>query len=195
MNGNFGFGNFGNGFGNRNFGNGNRNGNRNFGNGNDMVIANNRFIPAPPLYPPQLRLYTTKFVDGSGQRCGMTPCSMPSCDERVRGDFPPIFCHHHRNNQEPISGFAYLHRDEARILNITRRHGWMSKIKVMLTEMSVEAAMQNLDRDTRNLRLNNVAFEQRPPAAYRDRHEDRFEELDDSDAASDMSSLIDDWEL
>ncbi|KAF1774353.1 hypothetical protein GQ600_19738 [Phytophthora cactorum] len=48
----------------------------------------------------------------------------------VRATFCPAYCHYHGNNQEPHAGWAYIAREEARLLSIARRN--------LLTQDAVE---------------------------------------------------------
>jgi hypothetical protein len=66
---------------------------------------------------PPAKLYRASLPD-----CPRAPCLI--CGTPVRGDFQPIYCHHHRNNQTPISGWAFLLRSEVNMINILRENRW-----------------------------------------------------------------------
>ncbi|GMF65421.1 unnamed protein product [Phytophthora lilii] len=46
------------------------------------------------------------------------------CNRPVRAQFEPAYCPYHRDRADPQSGWAFISRDEARLLNIMRENGW-----------------------------------------------------------------------
>jgi hypothetical protein len=79
---------------------------------------------------PPARLYRASLPD-----CPRAPCVV--CGALVRGDFQPIYCHHHRNNQTPISGWAFILRSELNMINILRENRWTDDA---LAELRVRGA-------------------------------------------------------
>ncbi|RLN52990.1 hypothetical protein BBJ28_00014382 [Nothophytophthora sp. Chile5] len=59
------------------------------------------------------------------------PCNI--CSKPVRGDFQPIFCHNHRNNVTPVSGWAFFMYNEVQLINILRQHGLVDIALVEVT--------------------------------------------------------------
>lgn len=49
-------------------------------------------------------------------------CAM--CRRTVRAPFEPAYCPYHRDRADPQSGWAFIDRDEARLINIMREMGW-----------------------------------------------------------------------
>jgi hypothetical protein len=71
--------------------------------------------PQPNRLPPASLVPNLRDV-------ATTPCN--TCGRPVRGDFQPIYCHVHRNNVTPVSGWAFMLRTELRLVNILRLHRW-----------------------------------------------------------------------
>jgi hypothetical protein len=167
-------------------------------NGSQMTVrhdGNDRrnVIPAPPKNPPRLNIFTPKLEDGSKRKCNTTPCT--TCGKPVRGDFAPIYCHRDRNNQDPVSGWGYLHRDEVRCVNIWRRQGWLDYLLPELIRLSMDADMDSLNRATFRLSLEPKHAAPPPPASYRDRVESfdaDADAIDDSDSDSSFDASADD---
>jgi hypothetical protein len=83
-------------------------------------------MSAPPSTPallhPRLHRLPAATLVPNLNAVATTPCNV--CARPVRGDFNPIYCHVHRNNITPVSGWAFLLRSEIRLINILRHHRW-----------------------------------------------------------------------
>ncbi|GMF37739.1 unnamed protein product [Phytophthora lilii] len=64
--------------------------------------------------PPQARLRPNL------KRSPIVPCEY--CGSPVKAEFRPAYCHHHRNNVTPISGWIFVHFIELDLINIPRRY-------------------------------------------------------------------------
>ncbi|GMF35877.1 unnamed protein product [Phytophthora lilii] len=54
--------------------------------------------------------------------CRTVRCN--KCNRPVRAQFEPAYCPYHRDRADPQSGWAFISRDEARLLNVLRETGW-----------------------------------------------------------------------
>jgi hypothetical protein len=106
--------------------------------------------PLPPLKPPAGRLYPVSHIPKTKVEC--SGCG----NVLVRGLFPPVYCHNCRNNQEPISGFAFFHRTEMELINLLREHGHVSACLAFVKHEINEARMRTLNADVeRSMRLTD----------------------------------------
>jgi hypothetical protein len=98
---------------------------------------------APParILPPNLKDSPT------------TPCT--DCGVAVRGAFQPIYCYIHRNNQEPVSGWAFCHRDEIKLLNLLRNYGWTYDAYVFCKQREHEYMMRMINQGAAVLAIDS----------------------------------------
>lgn len=93
---------------------------------------------APPVAKPApSRLYHTITVRA-------IPCAEPQCRLTIKGEFQPSYCHKHRNNRDPITGWAYLTRAEMQIINMLREHDWTDEALEGLMARHTEAQVETL---------------------------------------------------
>jgi hypothetical protein len=72
------------------------------------------------------------------------PGRHPASPKNIKATFPPAYCHWHGNNQDPHAGWAYITRDEARLLTIARRHDWSQDCLDELMARDLEAQMERV---------------------------------------------------
>jgi hypothetical protein len=134
--------------------------------------------PLPPLKPPAGRLYPASHVPKIKTKVECSDCG----NFLVRGLFPPVYCHNCRNNQEPISGWAFFHRTEMDLINLLREHGHVSACLAFVKHEINDAWMRALNADVeRSMRLTEDPAAPKSPMPVEAIDDTRRDELRNAD--------------
>jgi hypothetical protein len=133
-----------------------------------------RQVPQPPQRPPaRLRphLRTTPTL----------PCLV--CGRPVRAEFQPVFCHDHRNNVTPITGWAFFDYRDVEIINISWRFNWTEPLLAEMRRLAQLAEMAELGAGIVELAVADQVLVPQPFQArpYQQQPDEGMESSDDED--------------
>jgi hypothetical protein len=147
--------------------------------------------PLPPLKPPAGRLYPASHVPKIKTKVECSDCG----NFLVRGLFPPVYCHNCRNNQGPISGWAFFHRTEMELINLLREHGHVSACLAFVKHELNEARMRALNADVeRSMRLTEDPAAPKSPMPVEAIDDTRRDDLGSGDEVRNADELFYDEE-
>lgn len=110
----------------------------------------------------------------------LLPCNhVDGCNREVRGFFPPVFCHSHRNNLTPIVGFAYITAFELSVVNAIRANN-VNAAHLNFAITQAQIANPTITIDELAAATSSMMIENGPPPSV-------IEEIADDDGASDSS--------